>query len=187
MKPETDTVKPVVPDQDAIRAAKSDPRAFRPLYEKYYKPVFLFLLHRTGDRDTSADLCSQVFLKAITGLPRYELRGLPFSSWLYRIAINECNSFFRKNKHARTIVLTDEHAETVYEEMFRDHPAEALKEKLPAILQQLHPADLQLIELRFLEGRAFKEVGEILQISETHAKVKTYRVLDKMKKLFLRR
>ncbi|HET7178750.1 MAG TPA: sigma-70 family RNA polymerase sigma factor [Chryseosolibacter sp.] len=186
MNTDTDTRKDTFADEDAIRAAKRDAHAFRPLYEKYYKPVFLFLLHRTCDRDVSADICSQVFLKALTGLSRYEFRGIPFSSWLFRIAINECNSFFRKEKCARTIVLTPQHAEIVYEEMFRDNPAEALKERLPQILQQLRFADLQLIELRFLEGRPFREVGEILSMSETHARVKTYRALEKMKKLFLR-
>lgn len=185
MKPDIAFTKRVASDEDLILQAKIDARAFRPLYEKYYKPIFLFVLHRTGNKDLSADLTSQVFLKAMVGLGKYAFRGLPFSSWLYRIAINECNSYFRKYKHARTVVLEDHHADCVYEEMFGENAAEELKRALPLILQKLRPAELQLIELRFLEGRAFKEVGEILNISETHAKVKTYRILDKMKKLFV--
>ena len=172
-------------EQHAIRQAKVDARAFKPLYERYYKPIFLFLFHRTGDKDASADLTSQVFLKALAGLRKYEFRGLPFSSWLYRIAVNECNSYFRKNKSVRLVVLEDHHADRVYEEMFGESTAEDLKRNLPHILEKLKPAELQLIELRYLEGRAFKEVAEILNISETHAKVKTYRILDKMKKLFI--
>ena len=172
-------------EQDIIRQAKEDARAFKPLYEKYYKPIFLFVLHRTGDKDISADLTSQVFLKALAGLNKYEFRGLPFSSWLYRIAINECISFFRKNKAVRLVVLEDHHADRVYEEMFGESIAEDLKRNLPRILEKLKPAELQVIELRYLEGRPFKEVAEMLNISETHAKVKTYRILDKMKKLFI--
>jgi len=168
-----------------ILKAKSDARAFRPLYEKYYKPIFLFVLHRTGEKELSADITSQVFLKALTGLGKYEFRGLPFSSWLYRIAVNESNSFFRRNKGVRTVVLEEHHADRVYEEMFGDNTAEDLRQHLPVILQKLRPGELQMIELRFLEGRPFKEVAEILNISETHAKVKTYRILDKMKKLFI--
>ena len=172
-------------EQSAIRQAKVQASAFKPLYEKYYKPIFLFLLHRTGDKEITADLTSQVFLKALAGLEKYEFRGLPFSSWLYRIAVNECNSFFRKNKAVRLVVLEDHHADRVYEEMFGDNAAEELKRKLPHILEKLTPPELQVIELRYLEGRAFKEVAEILNISETHAKVKTYRILEKMKKLFI--
>ena len=184
MKTET-TFNERLKEQGIIRQAKVEARAFKPLYEKYYKPIFLFVFHRTGHKDISADLTSQVFLKALAGLDKYEFRGLPFSSWLYRIAINECNSFFRKNKAVRLVVLEDHHADRVYEEMFGESTAEDLKRKLPRILEKLKPAELQVIELRYLEGRAFKEVAEILNISETHAKVKTYRILDKMKKLFI--
>ena len=62
---------------------------------------------------------------------------------------------------------------------------EELKLKLPHILERLKEEELEVIELRFLEGRPFKEVAEILGITETYAKVKTYRILEKMKKLFV--
>ena len=45
-------------------------------------------------------------------------------------------------------------------------------------------SDIQLIEMRFFEQRAFKEMGEILAITENNAKVKTFRALDKLKQLF---
>lgn len=186
MKSETRIFLQVSPDEDDIVKAKRDPSAFRPLYEKYYKAIFLFVLHRTADKETSADITSQVFLKALVGMDKFEFRGLPFSSWLYRIAINECNSFFRRNSNTRTVVLEHFHSERFYEEMFGENPAEDLKHKLPFILQKLKPGELQLIELRFLEGRAFKEIAEIINISETYAKVRTYRILDKMKKLFIK-
>lgn len=187
MKFDLEFSKQVAQDEEIVRIAKSDPAAFRPLYEKYFKPIYVFVLHRTTDKAISADITSQVFLKALISLDKYEFRGLPFSSWLYRIAVNECNSFFRKNKNVRTVILEDQHAEHVYEEMFGENSVEELRQRLPSILQSLKPIELELIELRFLDGRPFKEVGEILDISETHAKTKTYRTLDKMKKLFLRK
>lgn len=185
LKPEPAHIQGIASEEELILQAKADTQAFKPLYEKYFKCVFLFLLHRTNDKELSADITSQVFLKALVGLERYEPRGLPFSSWLYRIAINECNSFFRKNKVIRTVVLEERHADRLYEEMFGETAAEELRRNLPKILRKLEPAQLQLVELRFLEGRPFKEVAEILNISETYAKVKTYRVLDRMKLLFL--
>lgn len=181
------TLNERIKDEQAVREAKADPRAFKPLYERYYKPIFVFLFHRTGDKNVSADLVSQVFLKALAGLDKYEFRGLPFSSWLYRIAVNECNSYFRKNRSVRVVVLEDHHANAVYDDMFRENMAEDLRRHLPRILEKLKPAELQIIELRYLEGRAFKEVAEILNISETYAKVKTYRTLRKMKKLLIGR
>ena len=84
------------------------------------------------------------------------------------------------------VMLEDQHATRVYQEMFGDSLEEELKHKLPFILEKLKPGELHLIELRFLEGRAFKEIAEILNITETYAKVRTYRVLDKLKKLFIK-
>jgi RNA polymerase sigma-70 factor (ECF subfamily) len=118
-------------------------------------------------------------------LERYTFRGLPFSSWLYRIAVNECNDFFRKSKRERTVVIEDEHVGHLYDEMFGENMQEEIRLKLPFILEKLKPDELHVIELRFLEGRPFKEVAEILNITETYAKVRTYRILDKMKKLFV--
>lgn len=101
--------------------------------------------------------------------------------------MNECNDFFRKTKRQRLVILEDSHAEVLYEEMFGDDAMQELKTKLPIILTQLDEKELQFIELRFLEEKPFKEVAEILGVSENYAKVKTYRVLEKMKKLFIRK
>jgi RNA polymerase sigma-70 factor, ECF subfamily len=50
-------------------------------------------------------------------------------------------------------------------------------------LENLADEDMQMIEMRYFEKRSFKEIGEILDITENNAKVKTYRILDKMKNL----
>lgn len=83
------------------------------------------------------------------------------------------------------MVLEDGHVENLYDDMFGENIQEELRLKLPHILEKLKPEELQLIELRYLDGRPFKEVAEILNISETYAKVRTYRILEKMKKLFI--
>ncbi|MBX2955074.1 MAG: sigma-70 family RNA polymerase sigma factor [Cyclobacteriaceae bacterium] len=168
-----------------ILRSKEDAAAFKPLYEKYYKAIFLFILHRTADKELTADMTSQVFLKALLNIGKYNFRGLPFSAWLYRIAINECNDYFRKSKRSRVVILEDDLADFLYEEMFAQDGMEDLKRKLPEILKQLKYEELQLIELRFMENRPFKEVADILGITENYAKVRTYRILEKMKKLFL--
>jgi len=49
------------------------------------------------------------------------------------------------------------------------------------VLKKLSESELELIELRFFEKRPFQEISEILEITENNAKVKTYRILDKLK------
>src|SRR5689334_9065421 len=110
------TNQPTVDRQETewIAQAKLDAAAFKPLYEKYFKKIYLFILRRVGNKDTAGDLSQQVFLKALSSIRSYEDRGYPLSVWLFRIAINQCNEFFRKSKTARTVVLTEASIEKVY-------------------------------------------------------------------------
>ena len=171
----------------AILRSQVDPEAFRPLYEEYFKQIFLFVHHRIGVKEITADITSQVFLKALVNIKKYTLRGLPFSAWLYRIALNECNSFFRKNKRYRMVSMEDDMLDELHEELTAETRLADLRHKLPAILERLTPEELQIIELRFFQQRPFKEVADILGITETYAKVKVYRTLDKMRKYFLKK
>ncbi len=172
-------------EESVILRSQSDPEAFRPLYEKYFKRIFCFVLHRVGDKQVAADITSQAFLKALLNLKKFTFRGLPFSSWLFRIALNECNDYFRKNQRHRIVTIEDHLVENLYDELTENTGQEDLRQQLPGILQKLSMEELQLIELRFFEQRAFKEVADITGITETYAKVRVYRVLQKMKKFFL--
>jgi len=176
-------VKDVLTEEEWILRAKQDPAAFRALYESHFKRIFLFILYRVGDKDIAGDLAQQTFLNAIGSIQHYELRGVPFSAWLYRIALNQCHAYFRKTKRSRTIVLEDFHLENLADEIIGDQLND-WKEALPDVLGKLNENDLQIIELRFFEERSFREVGDILGITENLAKVKTYRILERMKQMF---
>lgn len=164
-----------------IQAAQSDPTRFRPLYERHYEPIFRFIHRRTADMDLSADLCSQVFLKAMQRLGTYQFRGVPFSAWLFRIASNEVAQHFRNAKQDRTVSVEDNQLGDMAEEL-DDGDSETLRRHLLMALNHLKEDDLQLIEMRFFEQRPFKEIADILGITENNAKVKTYRILERMKR-----
>jgi RNA polymerase sigma-70 factor, ECF subfamily len=174
-----------VTEDDAIRRSFTDPSAFKPLYEKYFKRIFLFVFHRVGEKEIAADITQQIFMNALANIGKYQFRGLPFSSWLFRIAVNQCHDFFRKSKKMRMVVLEETRVHELYEELTAEHSWDEWERKLPAVLEQLDADDLQLIELRYFEQRPFKEVSEILGLTESNTKVRTYRILDKMKKIFL--
>ncbi|MEL7426800.1 MAG: sigma-70 family RNA polymerase sigma factor [Bacteroidota bacterium] len=164
-----------------IQAAQQNPARFRPLYERYYEPIFRFVFRRTADSDLSADLCSQVFLKALQRLESYQFRGVPFSAWLFRIASNEVAQHYRQNSQKRTVSVEENTLGDVAEEMDVDGEIWQV-EDLVNVLDTLKPAELELIELRFFEQRPFKVIAEILGITESNAKVKTYRILERLKK-----
>lgn len=173
-------------EESIILKSQADPEAFRPLYEKYFKRIFLFVHHRIGEKAITADITSQVFLKSLININKFSFRGLPFSAWLFRIALNECNDFFRKNNRHRLVTMEEGMVDHLYDELTAETRLEDLRQRLPEILQKLSVNELQIIELRFFEQRPFKEVADILGITETYAKVKVYRILEKMKKLFLK-
>ena len=169
-------------EEQLIYEAKADPKKFRPLYDKYFTEIFRFVYRRTDDEDLTADLTSQVFLKALQKLPDYEFRGVPFSAWLYRIASNEVNIYFREQKKQRTVTIDGLNLKSVFEEIHEDEYEERKDQMLEAF-QNLKPKELALLEMRFFEKMPFREIGIILGITENNAKVRMYRVLEKLKKI----
>lgn len=172
----------ILNEEKIIEASQSDPEQFRALYEKYYKAIFLFIFHKVDQKETAADLTSQTFLKALQNIGAYEPRRLPFSAWLYRIANNETMQYFRKNKKVRKVVIDD----TLLSELQareQEPEQEELKMKLVKAIDTLPLEDIQLIELRFFEKKSFREMGFILDITENNAKVKTYRLLERIRKM----
>ena len=164
-----------------VQAAQNDPARFRPLYNRYYEPIFRFIFRRTNEEELTADLCSQVFLKALQRLHSYTYRGVPFSAWLYRIASNEVAQHYRAVQKNRVVSIEESSFTDMIDEM-REEDTEELRQRLMEGLDQLRDGDLQLIELRFFEQRPFREVAEIAGITENNAKVRTYRILERMKK-----
>lgn len=168
-----------------IKEAKEDVEKFGPLYRKYHEQIFRYVYQRMDDYELAYDVTSQVFIKAINNLHKYEFRGVPFSSWLYRIAKSELYQAFRDRKARRTVNVESMHLFEMIEEMEEDDNA-VNKKKLFQCLSLLKEDDLQLIELRYFEKRSYREIGEILDISENNAKVKSFRALGRLKKLFMK-
>lgn len=170
-----------------IQAAQRDIRFFRELYQRHFKTIFRFVLVRTGsDQDLTADLTQQTFVKAMANISRYENRGVPFVAWLYRIALNEINLHYRNSTKARTVSIEESVVKNFIEEIDEDYS----DIKLQALKQTLSEQDeevVQLIEMRFFEKRSFKELGEILGITESNAKVKVHRILKKLQVVLLKK
>ncbi|HSY62274.1 MAG TPA: sigma-70 family RNA polymerase sigma factor [Cytophaga sp.] len=168
-----------------IEASKKDPAAFRPLYEKYHEPVFRYIYQRSDDKEAAFDITQQVFIKALIHLSRYTFKGVPFSSWLYRIAKSEVYKAIEKNKVQRTLNMDVNGLKELLHEAEADEILVQKEKSLTLCMSQLPDADIQLIEMRFFESRAFKEMGQILEMTENNAKVKVYRILEKLKKCIL--
>lgn len=164
-----------VEEERMVEAARRDPKAFGQLYDRYFTTIFRFLLRRAGDQELTNDLTQETFLKAMLALPRYQERGLPFRAWLYRIALNELRMFWRKKKEV-LIDLNHHQVKGLSAEFSLDLEEDDMK-RLAAALSKLDEARSQLIQLRFMDGLSFLEIGQVLGIGEDAAKMRTHRTL----------
>ena len=166
-----------------IQRAKESPEHFGPLYKKYHESIFRYVYQRMDDQEMAYDVTSQVFMKALKHIHKYEFRGVPFSSWLYRIAKSELYQCFRNKKADRYVNIDKVQLVDVIDELDQDEN-EQNKKRLLHSLGKLKEADMQLLEMRFFEKRSFREIGEILELTENNAKVKSFRALERLKKHF---
>jgi RNA polymerase sigma-70 factor (ECF subfamily) len=144
---------------------------------------FNYVYRQTDDEDLTADLCSQTFLIVLKNLERYEFRGLPFSAWLYKIASNEVNKHYRKEKKNKVFSIEELRVRELIEQASESWDEEIIL-RLLNYLKDLPTDMLEVLELRFFEDKDFKEIAFILDISESGAKMRTYRALDRLRKNF---
>ncbi len=168
-------------DEDArvVALAKRDPRAFAPLYDRYFDPVYRYCYRRLGDREAAADATAQVFAKALAALPRYREDAPSFRSWLFAIAHNVITDDLRARRPVapmdaaahvaatgpspEDLVLTDEAGSTVR-----------------ALLAMLPPDQRQILELR-LAGLTGPEIAAALGRSLGAVKIAQVRAFARLR------
>ena len=171
-----------------IKKAQENPQDFAPIYNRYYEEIFIYINKRIDDLDIVADVTSRTFTKCLTNLHHYKYMGVPFSAWLYKIAINEVRHFFRSRKNfPRSISLSESEFREFQEETIEETTYDEAYKIIPELLGHLSEAELQMIELRFFEKKSFKEIAFVMGLSEVNAKVKTYRILKKLRKIALKK
>lgn len=171
-------------DSELVVLAKKSRNHFGELYERYFDQIYRFVYKRLGGlEDVAGDLTQQTFMKAMANLHKYEERGLPFSSWLYRIAQNEVMMYFRSQKSVRHVEIEERKLkDLITEAEITSYMSVDEQEKLIELMNGMEQEHLDLIELRFFQGLSFKEIADIYSITEPNAKMRVYRILEKLNK-----
>jgi len=170
-------------EYNILERSKKDSRAFGELYEKYFDRIFNFIYRQIDDEELTADLCSQTFLNALNNVGKFEFRGVPVSAWFYRIASNEVNKHYRKIKKERVFSIEEVRVKELIE-ISNDNWDEEMTQRLLEFMKELPTDMLEVLELRFFEDKDFKEIAFILNITESGAKMRTYRALDRLRTKF---
>ena len=102
---------------------------------------------------------------------------------LGEIAQNEVNMYFRKNKKEATVPVDENRLKDVASEAnIENYMSTNEQQLLIDILNEIDEDDKDLIEVRFFQELSFKEIAVIYNISEANAKMRTYRILEKIGK-----
>ena len=173
----------IAAEEKEIEAAKQNPRAFGPLYNRYYARILQFVYGRTTSKDDARDITQQVFMSALENIGKYKSTGVPYSAFLFRVALNELNRFYRRSKVRQAVNIDDEQVTDVMTEIGAENTAET-DAKLMKALQQLNEEEMSLMQMRFFDRIPFKDLCEILEISETAAKARVYRLLERLKTIY---
>jgi RNA polymerase sigma-70 factor (ECF subfamily) len=137
-----------------------DPQAMVTLFRRYRKPIYRYLLRRTGSPDRAEDLAQEVFAALMNGAGRYQPTG-SFKAYLYRIAANLSAKEWRK--HKRRVQLAAEPADPgpdADQALSSRRSAEAVR----AALLDLQADQREPILLREYEGLSYAEIAQVLEV-----------------------
>jgi RNA polymerase sigma factor (sigma-70 family) len=176
---------------ELLNKIKSNPAFFSELFKLYYKPIFGYILRRTGDVDDTADIAAETFLKAFRHINNFSYTGISVKVWLYRIATNEVNLYARQKKRYNSIFeRIDFEDKGLFDNWLHDDKIELETElkkhdEFLMIIKQLKTLPLkyqEVISLRYFEGKDNKEIVDILGINEGTLKSLLSRGLEKLRK-----
>ena len=162
-------------------ALKGDAASFEPLVEKYSPRVFA-TARRYARRDSEVeDIVQEVWLKAFQKLASF--RGeAPFEHWLMRLAVRTCYDFLRghqRNRESAFSELTDPEQDwldrfVAQPDTASDH-ADAARQLIERIMEQLSPPARLIITLLEIEDRSVKEISKLTGWSVPLVKVRAFR------------
>ena len=155
-------------------------QAFAELFEQHRKIVFKVANTYSRHPDDRADLAQEIAAQLWRAFPGYD-PARSFSTWMYRIALNVAISFLRSHRHRdeHTEPLLDGHAEVVGA-VDVTHEADQHVRALNRFIEQLQPLDRALL-LLYLEDRSYREIADILGISETSVATKISRLKQRIR------
>jgi RNA polymerase sigma-70 factor (ECF subfamily) len=183
-------------DRELVRRAQAeDKEAFEELVRRNHHRVFAVAGGILRRREDVEDIAQQVFVKAYFSLKRFDQRAA-FSTWLYKITVNECWDLLRKKK-VRPLVyesdLSEEQAQqyTVSGEAGREVPdiSEKLadRQRIERLLDGLEDRDRLMLILKEVEGFAVEEIAELLHLNANTVKVRLFRARRRLVNLARKR
>jgi RNA polymerase sigma-70 factor (ECF subfamily) len=177
-----------VTDAELIVASRSDPAAFRELYDRWADRLLAYLYRRVFDAEVAADLLAETFAVAYERRARFRDVGKPGGAWLYGIAAKELSHWFRSQEVEHRAVrrlgiqipeLDDESIARI--EALAD--AAEHRQALADALGQISGGEREAVELRVVGELPYAEIAARLDCSENTARQRVHRGLARLNNL----
>lgn len=169
------------------KAKEGNQMAFAELMEKYRDSIYFMMFKMVKNEDDADDLTIEAFGKAFSRLDQYS-PGYAFSTWLFKIASNNCIDFIRKKRIRLTSMdhgYTNDDGEYVSFDASADghNPEEAIIHSQKVVLMRelvtkLKPRYRQLVELRYFDELSYEEISERLELPLGTVKAQLFRARD---------
>jgi RNA polymerase sigma-70 factor (ECF subfamily) len=166
------------PDEDTlVAAARTDRAAFGVLYDRYFDDIYNYIARRTGDQDTAEDIAAATWERALSAIDRFELRGVPFLAWLYRIAGNQVANHHRERAR-RTDIPLDPSAEDTRS----DSMGSVLRRRdVEEALAQLSESDQEILGLCYYSGLNPQEIATVVGSSQAAVHKRLHRARQRLR------
>lgn len=179
-------------EKHILQLIKEDPKKFGIVFDSYYNQIFSYIFKRITDYDISRDIAAETFLKAFLNIHSFVWKDISISSWIYRIATNEINQHFRRNKNHNISLdaLLDKNDfdilnshEFIDEKQSLERELELHEEflKVQKCLTKLDIKYQEVLSLKYFEKKSIIEVAEILNKKEGTIKSLLSRGTEKLR------
>lgn len=163
-------------DHELIRQFQSgDHAAFDALVKRHLDSVYRFFVKITVDEMDAEDLAQTVFIKCYKGLKRFRFNA-EFTTYLYRAKVNTANSYLSRNKWRNFL-----HLDQTQERSFSENEELFTKKEIWDAVAKLPTKQRNVVMMRLNQQLPYKEIGEILNMSEGTAKVNYHHGINKLR------
>jgi RNA polymerase sigma-70 factor (ECF subfamily) len=169
-------------DAQLLRAARTDSKAFRELYDRYAERMYRFHLARSRDADAAHDLTAETFAQAWLGRTRFEdVAGGSAGPWLFGIARNVVSASVRRGRLERSASTRLGILERLDREPAAAEPEGTWLDGLDEALAELPETQLDALRLRFVDDLPYDELAAALGTTSQAARVRVHRGLQTLR------
>ncbi|AZT89571.1 sigma-70 family RNA polymerase sigma factor [Caldicellulosiruptor changbaiensis] len=172
-------------ERELVERAKKDKRYFEKLYEFYFDKIYTYIYYKTFNHPLTEDLTSETFMKVLKSLDKFEYKeNHSFSAWIFKIAQNVVNDYYRAKKEYIDIEKITNHSsiKTPEDEVFDKIEKDTLKKALSKLTKDQQ----EVVILRYGANMKLNEIAKMKNKSDVAIRALFFRAIHSLKEMLLK-